>query len=243
MKVILRLLATLLTGLVLGPTAHAEEVRLPRAGTPALTFQVPDDWTVGDERGRWIVNIVNALPASVAFSITITADARSPSAFIVQEMTSAGGSVPIHVGKIRIAGLDGELFESAGAASSREPLQMKYLVARVGGGYLLAVTQMTGPSATAADLAAAESLIGSIRVSAAETSSPTDGELLRQMRCPESYTNSEQYIWDLAAFLGAAKRNHPDWTREQLADFRFEGLRLHRCAAAPKGANQPKVQS
>ena len=110
------------------------------------------------------MNVVNALPASVALSITITADARSPSAFITQEMTSAGGSPPIPVGKIRIAGIDGEWFASAGEAPSHEPLQMKYLVARVGGGYLLAVTQITGPKATPADLAAAEALIGSIKV-------------------------------------------------------------------------------
>jgi hypothetical protein len=60
----------------------------------------------------------------------------------------------------------------------------------------------------------------------------TDEELVAAFRCPESYTDSKAYIWDMARFLAALRDHHPDWTTAQILDFRFAQLKAHNCAAA-----------
>jgi hypothetical protein len=73
---------------------------------------------------------------------------------------------------------------------------------------------------------------------AAEPPPVSDESLIANMRCPETYTDQKAYILDLAAFLGGATRNHPDWTIDQLSAFREKALKAHNCAAvrgAPSG--------
>jgi hypothetical protein len=67
-------------------------------------FQVPDDWTIGNESPMWIINLVNRVRATIALSITITADTRDPEDFITQEMTGAGGAEPVNKGSAMIGG-------------------------------------------------------------------------------------------------------------------------------------------
>lgn len=149
---------------MLAATVHAREVRLPSTGSPALIFQVPDDWIVGDERGAWIINVVNALPSSVAFSITITADSREPEEYITQEMTKAGGDEPVHVGKAKVGGFDADVFESTGLSPSNQQLHLQHIVAHIDAGYLLAVTKITAPNGDPKEIAQAEELIKSMRI-------------------------------------------------------------------------------
>lgn len=72
---------------------------------------------------------------------------------------------------------------------------------------------------------------------AAEQEPKTDQELIDSLKCPETYIDQRAYIDDMAAFVGGTKKNHPDWTDEQLLDFRYKALKAHKCAIA-KESNQ-----
>lgn len=65
---------------------------------------------------------------------------------------------------------------------------------------------------------------------AAEQKPKTDQEVIDSLKCPETYQDERAYYEDLAAFVGGAKKNHPDWTNEQLLEFRYKALKAHKCA-------------
>lgn len=149
---------------VYGGLAHAIDVRLPANGRPALMFQAPDGWIVGEEKSGGIRGVVNRIPATVALSIVLAKDARDPDRFLAEEMQGAGGVVPSRIGDVEIAGYKGSLYESAGRSQSGTPLSVKYMIARVRPAHILGVTQITSADSSEADRKLAAALIASMTV-------------------------------------------------------------------------------
>jgi hypothetical protein len=75
---------------------------------------------------------------------------------------------------------------------------------------------------------------------AAEQKPKTDQQLIDSLKCPETYRDQRAYIEDLAGFLGGAKKSHPDWSDEQLIEFRYKALKAHKCAVS-KESNENEI--
>lgn len=116
----------------------ARDIRVPMKGTPALTAEVPDGWVIGRET-RTTLNVVDQLPANIAFSFNLLLDPRTPREFVSEEMRNAGGPVPTEKGAIKIAGLKGELFESTAKTKSGRKIEVSHYIARLDATHLIAI--------------------------------------------------------------------------------------------------------
>jgi len=73
-------------------------------------------------------------------------------------------------------------------------------------------------------------------IAAADTDSSYDATLDAQFKCPQELPSREAYVQDLVNWMGLAKRRHPDWTNERLANARHDMFVKHHC---PEPSSQP----
>jgi hypothetical protein len=161
------LLITLLVTLGLAAAAEARQVRWPATGTPAITVEVPDDWTnAPDTRG---VNLLlrNATGA-VSFSIYLGKVPAQPGdlgMLASAVKTSLGPSVQSYAleGPGTFRGYVSEVYN---AAISRDGkiAQTRLTFYRIDDANIGSVSLLTGSTATAADKAQAAAVFDSIRV-------------------------------------------------------------------------------
>jgi len=144
-------------------SAPAGDLRLPATGQPAVTFRVPDKWFVDDENNG-VRTILNRVPATIAFTFTVAKDARDPDAFIAGGASASAGPGPKRIGDADIDGCQGGLYTSTGKANSGTTVTFTTSVVRIDKTHLLAVTRMTSPKATAADLNLGKELLKNAKV-------------------------------------------------------------------------------
>lgn len=167
MRMNVRYLLLILSLLCLSVTAvrsaDSRELRLPATGQPAVTFKVPDKWIVVPE-GDGVLSVLNSVPATVVFTLTVAKDARDPDAYITQELDSSDGPVPKRIGDTEIDGCRGGHYTATGKANSGTTVTFDIHVLRIDEAHLLSVTRMASDKTSKADLALGDELIKSIKV-------------------------------------------------------------------------------
>jgi hypothetical protein len=128
-----------------------------------VTFKVPDNW-VGASEGEGVLSVLNRVPATIGFTLTVAKDARDPDAYITQELADSGGPAPKRIGDAEIGGCRGGHYTATGKANSGSTVTFSIHVVRIDESHLLNVTRMTSEKTSKADLALGDELLKTIKV-------------------------------------------------------------------------------
>ncbi len=149
---------------VSAPLAYAGDVRFPEQGNPAFTFHVPDDWSTRiDADGNMILT---AGDHTSAFSLSLVEYEGALDDLATDALHVAKAVPPPRRDAASISGYGGYTYYSTMTNDSGAALSLKLIAVRVDGKHVATCTLITADGISQADLATAEAVLDSMKLSA-----------------------------------------------------------------------------
>jgi hypothetical protein len=163
MKNRILIFAALLFGAFAATQALAGDVRFPQTGYPAISFQIPDDWTANPDGDGNL--IVAAGDHSIAIALSLVAYNGTTDDMAAGAMKAAGAAEPRRGEATTMSGYPGVIYYSAMSNGSGVHVNMKMIVVQVGSDHAATCTLLYIDSVSDASMTLANTVIGSMSVS------------------------------------------------------------------------------
>jgi hypothetical protein len=157
----------LIVGLVAGSfPSHAQTVRLPKAGDPAFSMDVPTGWTYSYDANDNLQ--LMATDRSAVLQLSMIADERVATTTLetvaASIFQSAGAAPYTREEPGKVVGHAGEAFYGT-LTEPQVVLQMKLILAKLDNTHIAAISSLIRPDATPQQIAALNALIGLVQLS------------------------------------------------------------------------------